>query len=86
MIFTEMVEKELKRARTLHEPWHSAHEGWAILYEEVDELWDEVRRKAGGNRDDRMLHEIVQIGAMAQRFAEDVLGVDQPAPHTGAGG
>ena len=78
MTFTEMVEKELKRARTLHEPWHSPHEGWAILYEEVDELWDEVRKRAGGDRNALMLLELTQVGAMAQRFAEDVLGVEKP--------
>ena len=30
-------------ARTKFPPFNSAHEGWAVLYEEVDEIWDEVR-------------------------------------------
>jgi hypothetical protein len=50
----------------------SAHEGWAILREEVDELWDEVRKKPGQRNTNAMYNELVQIAAMAQRMAEDI--------------
>lgn len=47
-----------------------AHEGYAILLEEVDELWDEVKKK---NPDkERMRKEAIQIGAMALAFAREV--------------
>ncbi len=50
----------------------SAHEGFSILKEEVDELWDDVRGPDDSGRAARMRAEAVQIGAMALRFIEDV--------------
>ena len=32
------------KARQKHAPMRGPHEGYAILLEEVDELWDEVKR------------------------------------------
>lgn len=67
-----LVLAEYNRARNSHEPFHSAHEGFAVLKEEVDELWHEVTRK---DRDPRaMLREAVQVGAMALRFVAEVCG------------
>lgn len=63
---------ELRRARGLYEPFHSAHEGWATLREEVDELWDEVKKKPAIRSKTRMREEAIQIAAMAIRFIEDV--------------
>lgn len=39
------VEAEINRAKQVHgdTPFHSAHEGFAVLDEERDELWDEVK-------------------------------------------
>lgn len=63
---------EYRRARTLHPGFHSAHEGWAVLKEEMDELWDEIRKK---NSDPvLMAEEAVQIGAMALKFLVDCCG------------
>lgn len=33
----------LTKARTKHPPMRSPHEGYAIILEELDELWDEIR-------------------------------------------
>jgi len=49
-------------------PHHSAHESYAVLLEEVDELWDAVRRKQGPNRDEAMRKECIQVAAMALRM------------------
>ena len=74
MTFSEMVETELMQARIKYPGvQHSAHEGFAVLYEQVDELWDEVRRKQTDRNNAAMLKELVQIAAMAQRMAEDVV-------------
>lgn len=78
MTFAKLVEDELARARAhreggAHKPMNSAHEGYAVLLEEVDELWEEVRKKTTERSNERMLEELVQIAAMAQRFAEDVI-------------
>lgn len=53
-------------------PFNSAHEGFAVLKEEVDELWDEVKGHDGPERSRRMREEAVQVAAMAIRFLMDV--------------
>lgn len=74
MTFSEMVEAELAQARVKYPGLqNSAHEGFAVLYEEVDELWDEVRENQLNRNNATMLRELVQIAAMAQRMAEDVV-------------
>lgn len=66
------VQRELERATTKFPPFASAHEGYAILLEEVDELWEEVK-KSPSNRDPKALRkEAVQVAAMAIRFIRDV--------------
>ncbi len=52
--------------------FNSAHEGWAVLREEVDEMWDHV--KIGQRRRDlqAMRTEAIQVAAMALRFALEV--------------
>ena len=65
---------ELQRARDKFPVgFRSAHEGFAVLKEEVDELWAEI--KANDRDDDRIRAEAVQVAAMALRFLEDVCGL-----------
>ena len=61
---------EAKRAGELHHPLRSAHEGWAVLREEVDELWDEVKNRRQVT--ERMREEAVQVAAVAIRFLADI--------------
>lgn len=71
-VFADEVRDELVRARIQHAPIHSLHEGHSVLLEEVEEFWDEVK----GHDPERLLkayRELVQVGAMAQRVAEDVI-------------
>lgn len=67
--FPSSVASELARARAKHRPMHSPHEGYAVLLEELDELWVEVKAQRPSH--ERLRAELVQIGAMAQRMAED---------------
>ena len=65
------VQDELDRA----EVWpamNSAHEGYAVLLEEVDELWAHVRLNQGRRDIVAMRNEAIQVAAMAIRFAVDV--------------
>lgn len=80
------VEHELARARATHAPMNGHHEGYAVILEEVDELWEVCKRnthkfpnaeetykraeRANKRRD--MRKEALQIAAMAVRFIEDV--------------
>lgn len=61
------VLEELRTASERFAPFNSAHEGYAVLLEEVDELWQEV--KHGTTR--RQYEEAVQVAAMALRFLID---------------
>lgn len=61
---------ELAKARAKFARFNSAHEGYAVLKEEVDELWDEVKDRHANK--DNMRKEAIQIAAMALRFVEDV--------------
>lgn len=66
------INKELNNAQNKFPPFKSPHEGYAILLEEVDELWDEVKKlKPGGDRK-KMKEEIIQVATMAIRFLEDL--------------
>lgn len=66
-----LVRAELERAWIKHPgEFHNAHEGFAVLYEEVDELWTDVKMdtaytKAG-------IKEAIQIAAMACRFVVEL--------------
>jgi len=51
---------------------HSAHEAYAVILEELDEFWDEVRKKGDVIEPAKMLKELIQVSAMAQRAAEDL--------------
>lgn len=62
--------RELDAARILHAPMHSAHEGYAVLLEEVEELWEEVKKREPDVA--AMRHEAIQVAAMALRFVMDV--------------
>jgi|GEM_PF-5944413 len=56
-----------------HKPLRSAHEGYAVILEELDELWEEIKRKDRDKK--RMRAEAVQVAAMATRFLIDVCDI-----------
>lgn len=71
--FTHLVATELAHARRLHPtPMHSLHEGYAVIKEELEEFWGEVKLKRSQRSKRRMLAEITQVAAMCQRIAEDL--------------
>lgn len=63
------VRAEVDRAK-IWPGFNSAHEGYAVLAEEVDELWDQV--KVNQKRRDlvAMRAEAIQVAAMAVKFVE----------------
>ena len=64
---------ELTRAQSKFPPFNSGHEGYAVILEELDELWREIRsNQATPGRDERMRKEAVQVAAMALRFLVDM--------------
>lgn len=70
--FPALVAAEVERSRVLFPAERaSLHESYAIILEEIDEFWDEVKLKASQRSPERLLVELVQVAAMAQRAAED---------------
>lgn len=67
----ELIDDEIHRAKTKFKEvkFNSTHEGFAVLKEEVDELWDEV--KSNGSKE-RLRAEAVQVAAMAIRFIKEL--------------
>jgi NTP pyrophosphatase (non-canonical NTP hydrolase) len=65
----QIVIEEYSRAASKFAPMHSAHEGYAVLKEEVDELWDAIKRNDSAN----MQEEAIQVAAMSIRFLVDVV-------------
>lgn len=65
------------KARAKHAPMHGPHEGYAVLLEEVDELWDEVKRWQPDDQNaTAMRKEALHVAAMALAFLLEVV----PAP------
>ncbi|MGD0497562.1 MAG: hypothetical protein ABSC23_03900 [Bryobacteraceae bacterium] len=64
------VVREVTRARVLHPKFNSAHEGYAVILEEMDELKAEVWKRH--HDADLMRKEAVQVAAMAIRFLVDI--------------
>jgi hypothetical protein len=66
------IMRELHGARALHDTFHSAHEGYTVILEEVYELWAEVMKKREQRNRPRMAAEAIQIAAMGARFVLDI--------------
>lgn len=64
------VRAEVIKAAGKFDGFNSAHEGYAVLKEEVDELWDEV--KANRGYAESGMKEAVQVAAMAVRYITDL--------------
>ena len=60
---------EVKRARQIYPKFNSTHEGYAVMLEEIDELWDEIKQKKSSPA--KLREEAIQVGAMAIRFIQD---------------
>ncbi len=63
------VELELVDAFAAYGPFNSVHEGYGIILEELDELWDEIKKKIATRDPQAMYNEAIQVAAMAMEFA-----------------
>jgi hypothetical protein len=71
------IGREVQQAESKWPPMNSAHEAYAVLLEEVDELkghvWtNQKRRDIASMRD-----EAIQVAAMAVRFIRDICDGDR---------
>ena len=68
----EQVADEIRSARANWPELYNAHEGYAVLLEEVDELKAHVWTKQTNRDLNAMRKEAIQVAAIAIRFAEEV--------------
>lgn len=62
---------ELSSARAKHpKPMNSAHEAYAVIQEELDEAWDEIKKKTIDRQ--ALREELIQVAAMAMRAIGDL--------------
>lgn len=73
----EAIEKEYQRACKRFNSFHSPHEGYAVILEELDQLWGEIKKSDRwmSRLDDvskiRMRAGATHVAAMALRFLTD---------------
>jgi hypothetical protein len=75
----DAVAAELGRAMIQHGPMHSAHEAYAVILEELEEFWWQVKinpkklsPEAQNDRLIEMRKELLQVAAMAVRAIVDL--------------
>ena len=62
----------MERAEGLYPTFNSYHEGYGVLLEEVDELWDAIKAHKGCKATPDMVDECIQIAAMVGRFVKNL--------------
>ena len=68
-----LIKKELNQAMEKYNTQSSLHEGYAILLEEVDELWEIIKQKPSKIKEDEVIVESIQVAAMAIRLIHDYI-------------
>lgn len=75
------IQIEVEKAVQKHRAMHSAHEGYAVILEELDELWDLVKMNTKKMdaptltiHNKCLREEAIQVAAMGMRFVLDVCG------------
>ena len=72
-LIVDEVEVELRGAFERYGPMASFHEGYAVIQEELDELWNEVKMKPHYRNHEKLRREAIQVAAMAIRFVLDTV-------------
>lgn len=68
------IDAEIDRATAKHGPFGTAHHGYAVILEELDEAWDEIK----ANNNARTREEMVQVAACAIRYLIDLSNDPRP--------
>lgn len=70
----QIIFAEFNAAAQKHKPLNSLHEAYGVILEEVDEFWDEVKKKERFRNPVNVRTELRQIAAMALRTLVDLDG------------
>lgn len=79
----DAILEEYDRAEARFGAYNSAHEGYAVLKEEVDELWDEIKLKEERRLPHRLQREAIQVAAVAMRFLTHCIPASDKNPTAG---
>ena len=68
----KLIIGEYNQTITRNDPLESSYEGWALIKQEVDELWAEIKKGKLNGSQEELQREAVQISAMAMRFVVEL--------------
>ena len=66
-----LVSNELTKALQKHRAMASPHDGYAVILEELNALWDEIKRQEPDAQN--LAKEAAQVAAMGLRFLIDLV-------------
>jgi NTP pyrophosphatase (non-canonical NTP hydrolase) len=64
----DIVYEEINRANIAYPQFTSAHEAYGVLLEEVEEVWEHVKKKPQVRNMEELEGELVQVAAMSVKF------------------
>lgn len=67
----ELIQQEHDSAVAKNDGFNSLHEAYAVILEEMDELWDEIKLKPSERNMKNLKKEAVQVGAMILRLLNE---------------
>jgi hypothetical protein len=78
MTFQELVRSERERQKILfkdtpgqeNDMFNSDHEAYAVLLEEVEEVWEEIKKKPHERIYIDIIDELVQVAAVAEKWGK----------------
>lgn len=73
----KLIIQEFNQATKINGKFNSCHEGYAVILEELDELWDEIKKKTINRNTNKLCIEAKQTAAMAIRFMIDIIDCEQ---------
>jgi len=68
----EIKDEYIKAKAKYNRPFASHHEAYAVILEELDELWDEIKKKEINYDLKAQRKEAMQVGAMILRFINEL--------------
>jgi NTP pyrophosphatase (non-canonical NTP hydrolase) len=71
MVFRDYVEAALEKTKN-KKKISSIHEGYGLLIEEVDEFFDEVKKKTSTRFKEDVIKELAQISSICERIYNDL--------------
>lgn len=63
---------EIDTSRNKHKPFNSSHEGYAVLLEELDEVWEEIKKSKHYILSNEAKQELIQVAAVAMRMINEL--------------